>query len=85
MPFEELNWLMPETNDEVLYYNAFSKGFTLLTLKADMIEAEFIKVSTIKSRDYFASTDAKFIAKENEIGGMGGLQRIMGGANITAG
>ncbi len=85
LPFEELNWMMPEANDEVLYYNAFSKGFTLLTLKADLVEAEFIKVSTIKSRDYFASTDAKFIARENEVGGMGGLQRIMGGANITAG
>ena len=24
---------MPEANDEVLYYNAFSKGFTLLTLE----------------------------------------------------
>ncbi len=49
------------------------------------LEAEFIKVSTIKSRDYFASTDAKFIARENEVGGMGGLQRIMGGASITSG
>ncbi len=85
VPFEELNWMMPEANDEVLYYNAFSKGFTLLTLKADLVEAEFIKVSTIKSRDYFASTDAKFIARENEVGGIGGLQRIMGNANITAG
>jgi alkaline phosphatase D len=85
VPFEELNWMMPEANDEVLYYNAFSKGFTLLSLKADLVEAEFIKVSTIKSRDYFASTDAKFIARENEVGGMGGLQRIMGGASITSG
>jgi phosphodiesterase/alkaline phosphatase D-like protein len=85
LPFEELNWLMPEANDEVLYYNAFSKGFTLLTLKADQVEAEFVKVSTIKSRDYFASTDAKFIARESEVGGMGGLQRVMGGAGITSG
>lgn len=83
LPFEELNWMMPEANDEVLYYNAFAKGFTLLTLKADQVEAEFVKVSTIKSRDYFASTDARFIARENEIGGMGGLQRVMGGG-ITA-
>ena len=37
LPFEELNWMMPEANDEVLYYNAFSKGFTLLTLKADQV------------------------------------------------
>jgi alkaline phosphatase D len=78
MPFEELNWLMAEANDEVVYYNAFAKGFTLLTLKANQVEAEFVKVSNIRSRDYFAATDAKFIAGVDEAGGMGGLQRSMG-------
>ena len=68
----------PEANDEVVYYNAFSKGFTVLTLTADQVEAEFVKVSTVRSRDYYASTDAKFLARTNEIGGMGGLQRVMG-------
>ena len=85
LPFEELNWLMAEANIEVLYYNAFAKGFTLLTLKADQVEAEFIKVSNVRSRDYFASTDARFIARQNEVGGMGGLQKVMGGTTITAG
>jgi len=83
LPFEELNWLMPEANDEVLYYNAFSKGFTLLTLKPAEVEAEFIKVSTVKTRDYFASTDARFVTRPNEVGGMGGLQRIMGSQVMT--
>ena len=78
LPLQELNWLMAEANDEVLYYNAFSKGFTILTLTAEQVEAEFVKVSTVRSREYFASTDAKFLARENEIGGMGGLQRVMG-------
>ena len=78
LPLKELNWLMPEANDEVVYYNAFSKGFTVLTLTADQVEAEFVKVSTVRSRDYYASTDAKFLARTNEIGGMGGLQRVMG-------
>jgi alkaline phosphatase D len=85
MPFEDLNWMMPEANDEVVYYDAFSKGFTLLTLKADQVEAEFVKVSTIRSRDYFASTDARFIARMDETGGMGGLQRHMGSGPVTAG
>ncbi len=85
MPFEDLNWLMPDANEEVVYYNAFSKGFTVLTLKADQVEAEFVKVSTIRSRDYFASTDARFIARADETGGMGGLQRPMGGGAITSG
>lgn len=85
MPFEEINWLMPEANEEVVFYNAFSKGYTLLTLKADQVEAEFIKVSTVRSPDYFASTDAKFIARPDEVGNMGGLQRPMGGGAITSG
>jgi alkaline phosphatase D len=85
LPFEDLNWLMAEANEEVVYYNAFSKGFTLLTLKADQVEAEFVKVSTIRSQDYFASTDARFIARTGENGGMGNLQRPMGGGAVTSG
>ncbi len=85
MPFEELNWLMPEANREVLYYNAFAKGFTLLTLKADQVEADFIMVSTIRSRDYFASSNARFLARPNEVGGMGGLQKVLGPTSIRSG
>jgi alkaline phosphatase D len=85
LPFEELNWMMADANPEVVYYNAFSKGFTLLTLKADQVEAEFVKVSTIRSRDYFASTDARFIARSDETGGMGNLQRPMGAGAVTSG
>ncbi len=85
MPFEELNWLMPEANTEVLYYNAFAKGFTLLTMTPDQVEGEFIKISTVKSRDYFASTDAKFIARQNEVGDMGNLQKIVAAPVITEG
>lgn len=83
LPFEELNWLMPEANDEVLYYNAFAKGFTILKLSADSVEAEFIRVSTVKSRDYFASSDARFLARESEVGGISGLRRIMPGQDIA--
>jgi alkaline phosphatase D len=85
LPFEELNWMMAETNPEVVYYNAFSKGFTLLTLKSDQVEAEFVKVSTVRSRDYFAATDARFIAGMDETGGVGALQRPMASGAVTAG
>ena len=85
MPFEEINWLMAEANTEVLYYNAFAKGFTLLTMTPDQVEGEFIKVSTVKSRDYFATTDAKFIARQNEVGDMGHLQKIVISSTITSG
>jgi phosphodiesterase/alkaline phosphatase D-like protein len=84
IPFKELGWMMPEANDEVVYYNAFDKGYTLLTLKADRVEGEYIKVSTIRSKDYFASTDARFFARAAEIG-MGGLQRPVSSGQITKG
>lgn len=85
MPFEELNWLMAEANDEVLYYNAFSKGFTILTLSAAQVDAEFIRVSSVREPTYFASTDARFVARESEVGGISGLRRIMGGGDVTEG
>lgn len=85
MPFDELNWMMPEANDEVLYYDAFAKGFTVLTLKADQVEADFVKVSTVRTREYFASTEARFVARTDETGGMGGLQRNMSSGRVTAG
>lgn len=85
MPFEELNWLMPETNNEVLYYNAFSKGFTILTLGATQVAAEFIRVSNVRAQAYYASTDAHFVAQESEVGGISGLRRIMSNASVTGG
>jgi alkaline phosphatase D len=84
LPFQELNWLMAEANDEVVYYNAFDKGYTLLTLKADAVEADFIKVSTVRSSEYFASSDARFAARVTE-DGVSGLRRNMSGPVITQG
>jgi alkaline phosphatase D len=84
VPFEELNWLMAEANDEVVYYNAFDKGYTVLTLGESQVEADFVKVSTILSRDYFAVSDAKFLARHAEVG-MGGLQRPMAKGKVTSG
>jgi alkaline phosphatase D len=85
LPLQELNWLVPEANDEVLYYNAFAKGFTLVTLKADRVEAEYVAVSTIRSRDYFASTDARFVTRYDPSGLVGGLRKIVTSDTITSG
>jgi alkaline phosphatase D len=84
MPFKELNWLMTEANDEVVYYNAFDKGYTTVTLKADTVEAEFVKVSTIRSKDFYASTDAAFQVSA-DANGMGRLTRNMSRPNPAAG
>jgi alkaline phosphatase D len=79
MPFKELNWLMTEANDEVVYYNAFDKGFTIVTLRPDSVQADYIKVSTVRSREYFASVDASFTATRTDIG-VSRLTRGMGGS-----
>jgi alkaline phosphatase D len=84
LPLKELNWLMSEANDEVVYYNAFDKGFTVITLKAEAVEAEYVKLSTVRSREYFASTDAAFQVSA-DANGMGRLTRNMSRPTPTAG
>ncbi len=84
LPYKELNWLMAEANDEVIYYNAFDKGYTMLTLGAEQVTAEFVKVSTVRSPDYFASVDATFHCVATEAG-MGSLTRPMSGGTVIEG
>jgi alkaline phosphatase D len=84
-PVRAINTLMTEANDSVVYWNAFEKGYTVMTLKADQVEAEFFKVSTVRSREYIPSLDARFVASANETAGMNGLTRSMGGGQITRG
>jgi alkaline phosphatase D len=76
LPYKQLNLMMTSANPDVIYYNAFDKGFTLVTLKADQVEADFIRVSTVRSRDYSSSLDARFIARAASVG-MEGLTRAM--------
>ena len=66
------------------YYNAFDKGFTLLTLGAEQVTAEFVKVSTVRSPEYFASVDATFHCALTE-DGMTHLTRPMSGGTIIEG
>ncbi|MEZ5939597.1 MAG: alkaline phosphatase D family protein [Hyphomonadaceae bacterium] len=84
LPLEELNWLMTEANDEVVYYNAFGRGFTLLTLSADRVEGEFVRVSTVRTPEYYASTDAVLVASRSETG-MRGLVRQKATREVVAG
>jgi alkaline phosphatase D len=83
IPFREINWLMAEANDEVAYYNAFDKGCTVVSLMPDRVEAEFVKVSTVLSQDYFASVDARFFAVPAETG-VGPLQRPMSSQSVVS-
>lgn len=84
VPYKDLNFLTTQANDEVVHYNAFDRGYTRVVLKAEEVEAEFIKVSTVRSKDYFASSDARFIARAADVG-MRSLERSLGRGGITKG
>ena len=60
LPMPQLNTMMAEKNEEVVYYDAFDHGFTLLTVAEDKVSADFIKVSEILKPEYTVSNSARF-------------------------
>ena len=60
LPLPQLNTMMAEKNEEVVYYDAFDHGFTLLTVAEDKVSADFIKVSEILKPEYTVSNSARF-------------------------
>jgi hypothetical protein len=54
----------------------------VLTLTADQVEAEFVKVSTVRSTEYVATTDARFVTHADEIG-MAELRRPMSSGVVS--
>ena len=62
LPMPELNTMMAEKNEEVVYYDAFDHGFTLLTIADDQVSADFIKVSEILKPEYTVANSASFKA-----------------------
>lgn len=80
----DMDWVTTEANPEVVYYKGSDKGFTLVTLKPDQVEAEYIKLNTVRSRDYSVSVDARFIARAAPVG-MEALQRSLSSVRIKAG
>lgn len=49
-----------DANKEVVWYDPFGHGYTLVTLTPDAASAEFIKISSIESPDYTVETAARF-------------------------
>ncbi len=56
LPIPQLNELMAEKNKDVRFFDAFGRGYTLVTLKQEAVEAEYIKVSTVFAPEYSEET-----------------------------
>jgi alkaline phosphatase D len=58
-----LNQLIVERNDEVLWHDETKRGYTLITLTNEAVEADFMTVDTIKSKAYLVSKSASWITR----------------------
>ncbi|ACT58654.1 alkaline phosphatase D family protein [Hirschia baltica] len=56
MPIPQINALMEEKNDEVRFFDAFGRGYTMLSLSKDAVDAEFVKVSDVYTPEYTVET-----------------------------
>ncbi|MAI90082.1 alkaline phosphatase D family protein [Ponticaulis sp.] len=74
-PIERLGELYADANEDVVWYDPFGHGFTLLTLTPERAVADYYKVSTIREREF---TTDKVISFETvlEDGEMSTLRQI---------
>ncbi len=56
LPIPQINALMEEKNEEVRFFDAFGRGYTLLSLSEEAVDAEFIKVSDVYTPNYSLDT-----------------------------
>ncbi len=68
IPMANLNTLMTDANEEVIYFNGFDRGYTFLTLRPDAVEAVYVKLSTVRAPEYSASVDVAFTADRTRDG-----------------
>ncbi len=68
LPIEGLGEMFAAANDDVTFHDPFGRGYTLVTLGTDTVEAEYIKLSTVRAPDYTTETVARFTAGRTESG-----------------
>ncbi|MEM1150387.1 MAG: alkaline phosphatase D family protein [Pseudomonadota bacterium] len=72
---DDLGAMFVDQNPEVEHYDPNGNGFTLVTLTADGVRADYVKVSTIIDTDYTAQTSARY-ATRRAGAGMTPLERV---------
>lgn len=68
IPLENLGELVAEANDDVVWYDPFGHGFTLVTLTPEKAVGEFYKVSTVLEETFETTRVATFEALKEEAG-----------------
>lgn len=56
LPIPQMNALMEEKNEDVRFFDAFGRGYTMLSLSADAVDAEFVKISDVYTKNYTVET-----------------------------
>jgi len=74
LPVEDLGQQFAEVNEDVAFHDPFGRGYTLVTLTPETVEAAFVKLSTVQAADYDSQTVARFTARRDG-NGMTPLQR----------
>ena len=55
-----------KSNKHLKWTNGSNKGFVKLTITSDNIEAKFLYVSTVKSKDYYLIDNNQFVVRHNQ-------------------
>lgn len=65
-----------EANDHILHHNVYDKGYVVLRLMTNEARAAFVKVSTIKSRDFVASVESSWRVRPANGGPVPPVERV---------
>lgn len=68
-PFD-FDQMLVDANKEVEWSDQRHRGFLVVTLRRDDVAAEFVTVSTVKSKDYKTGVAARYRVRMNETGGV---------------
>ena len=72
---DNLGAMFEDQNPEVDHYDPNGNGFTLVTLTADGVRADYVKVSTVTDKTYTAETSARYATRKSGTG-MTRLQKV---------
>ena len=57
-----------DANEHVYYHDPFGSGATIVTLERDKVTSEYLKVSTVMSKDYTMTSSVSFVTERGQNG-----------------
>lgn len=68
VPIEDLGQQFEAANDGVVHHDPFGRGYTLVHLTMEAAEADYVKVSTVTSPNFQATTSVRLGSRRTESG-----------------